>query len=172
MFGAMQKGASAYARVGIETGVVAASPHRLISMLFEGALIALSSAVQQMKAGSTAAKGQSISKAINIIDNGLRASLDKKVGGEIALSLDALYEYMSKRLLTANSTNQPDMVDEVQGLLRQLKSAWDAIGPTVAEQATGAEPASALPRVAEATMSAQARAFASLAPQPAKLKNA
>lgn len=169
MFGAMQKGANAYARVGIETGVVAASPHSLISMLFEGALVALSNAKQQMNAGSTAGKGQSISKAINIIDNGLRASLDKKVGGEIALSLDALYEYMSKRLLAANSANQPAMVEEVQGLLLQLKGAWDAIGPTVAAQAAGAAPVAP---ATTATMSAQARAFANVAQQPAELKKA
>lgn len=169
MFGAMQKGANAYAKVGIETGVVAASPHSLISMLFEGALVALSNAKQQMHAGSTAGKGQSISKAINIIDNGLRASLDKKVGGEIALSLDALYEYMSKRLLAANSANQPAMVEEVQGLLLQLKGAWDAIGPTVAAQAAGAAPVAP---AATATMSAQARAFASVAQQTTELKKA
>lgn len=170
MFGAMQKGANAYAKVGIETGVVAASPHSLISMLFEGALVALSNAKQQMSAGSTAAKGQSISRAINIIDNGLRASLDKKVGGEIALSLDSLYEYMSKRLLVANSANQPDMVEEVHGLLLQLKGAWDAIGPTVAAAAQAASAGAGVPGAA--TTSAQVRAFTNLAPQTVDLKKA
>jgi flagellar secretion chaperone FliS len=131
MFGSMKSGANAYAKIGVETGVLAASPHKLIVMLFEGAMIAVVTAIQQMKAGDIPGKGMSISKAIMIIDNGLRASLDKKVGGEIAISLDALYEYMSHRLLLANLNNQPEMLEEVHRLLSELKSAWDAIGSTV-----------------------------------------
>lgn len=140
MFGTMHKGANAYAKVGIETGVVAASPHGLVTMLFDGALVAISAALQEMKAGNPAAKGQAISKAIMIIDSGLRASLDRNAGGEIAASLDSLYEYMSGRLLQANLKNQPEMLEEVQGLLRELKGAWDAIGSGV-----GASPAQPVP---------------------------
>ena len=129
MFGSMKTGASAYANVGIETGVIAASPHKLIVMLFEGAITAVSNALQFMETNKVAAKGQSISKAIAIIDNGLRASLDKKVGGEIALSLDALYEYMSNQLLLANLNNDTAKLAEIRDLLRDLKTTWDAIGP-------------------------------------------
>lgn len=130
MFGSYQNhGASAYATVGIETGVISASPHKLIVMLYDGAIIALSNAVQHMDKGDIPAKGNSISKAIAIIENGLRASLDKKAGGEIAMSLDALYEYMNNRLVQANAQNQPDGVVEVQKLLRDLKSSWEAISP-------------------------------------------
>ena len=129
MFGSMKTGASAYANVGIETGVIAASPHKLIVMLFEGAITAISNALQFMETNKVAAKGQSISKAIAIIDNGLRASLDKKVGGEIALSLDALYEYMSNQLLLANLNNDKVKLTEIRDLLRDLKIAWDGIGP-------------------------------------------
>jgi len=128
MFGSSSGGANAYAKVGLETGVTAASPHKLIVMLFEGALVAVTTAQAQMKAGNIAAKGQSISKAIMIIDNGLRASLNKDAGGEIARNLDALYEYMSNRLLLANLNNQPDILAEVHKLLLDLKQAWDAIG--------------------------------------------
>lgn len=130
MFGSPQShGANAYAKVGIETGVIAASPHKLIVMLYEGAIVALSNAAQHLKNGDLAAKGHSISKAIAIIENGLRASLDKKAGGEIAVSLDALYEYMNSRLLQANLKNELEGLHEVQGLLRDLKSAWEAISP-------------------------------------------
>lgn len=129
MFGSMQSGANAYAKVGIETGVVAASSHHLIVMLFDGALAALAMGLQHMKTGNIADKGQAISKAIMIIDGGLRASLDKKVGGEIALSLDSLYEYMTNRLLLANLQNRTEIVEEVQRLLQELKSAWAAIAP-------------------------------------------
>ena len=128
MFGSSSKGASAYASVSLETGVASASPHKLIVMLFDGALVAVTVASVHMKAKNIAAKGQAISKAIMIIDSGLRASLDKKVGGQIAASLDSLYEYMSNRLLIANLKNQPEILDEVHGLLQDLKSAWVEIG--------------------------------------------
>lgn len=129
MFGSTRSGASAYAKVGIETGVVAASPHKLIVMLFDGALVALATAQQHMKTGDIAAKGLAISKAIDIIYCGLRASLDHNTGGEIAANLDALYEYMTNRLLVANLNNQPEIIDEVQHLLHDLRSAWEAISP-------------------------------------------
>jgi flagellar protein FliS len=128
MFGSMKSGANAYAKVGVETGVLAASPHKLIVMLFEGALLALNTALRQMEAGDIAGKGMSISKAIAIIENGLRASLDRKTGGEIAANLDALYEYMCNRLVLANRENRAEMLEEVARLLGELKGAWDAIG--------------------------------------------
>jgi flagellar protein FliS len=131
MFGSMKSGANAYARVNVETGVLAASPHKLIVMLFEGAMVAVSAAMRQMKAGDIAGKGNSISKAIAIIDNGLRASLDHKAGGEIAANLDALYGYMAGRLLIANRDNQVALLEEVHGLLAELRGAWDAIGTPV-----------------------------------------
>jgi flagellar protein FliS len=133
MFGSTPSGANAYAKVGMETGVIAASPHKLIVMLFDGALAALATALHHMKTGNIPGKGQAISKAIAIIDSGLRASLDHKVGGEIAQSLDALYEYMSNRLLVANLQNQPEIIEEVQRLLQDLKDAWEAIKSSAAQ---------------------------------------
>jgi flagellar secretion chaperone FliS len=134
MFGSRQTGVNAYAKVGIETGVLAASPHKLIVMLFDGALVSISNALMNMRAGNIGEKGKAISKAIMIIDSGLRASLDKKVGGEIAEGLDALYEYMSGRLLTANLKNDPTILEEVQRLLTELRDAWNQIGDTPAVQ--------------------------------------
>jgi flagellar protein FliS len=144
MFGSPQSGANAYVKVGEETGVAAASPHQLIVMLFDGALVALRAAQQHMKAGNIPAKGQAISKAIMIIDGGLRASLNMEVGGDIAKNLSALYEYMSKQLLIANLKNQPETLEMVHGLLLDLKQAWEAIGAqpaAPAEQATQKMPA-------------------------------
>ena len=145
MFGSTQNGVNAYAKVGIETGVAAASPHKLIVMLFEGALVAVSTALQHMKAGNIPDKGKAISKAILIIDSGLRAALDKKAGGEIAESLDSLYEYMGNRLLMANLKNQPEILEEVHRLLSELKGAWDAIGDVARQQQTGTAPAPTRP---------------------------
>lgn len=128
MFGTMKSGASAYAKVGVETGVMAASPHKLIVMLFDGAVTAVRSALVHMKAGNIPEKGKAISKAIQIIENGLRASLDRKAGGQIGENLDALYEYMQHRLLVANLQNEPEILQEVERLLNELREAWNAIG--------------------------------------------
>ena len=136
MFGTTSSGAKAYAAVGVETGVAAASPHKLVVMLFEGAMVAISSAIQHMQSGDIARKGEAISKAITIIENGLRASLDKKVGGEVALNLDALYEYMGNRLVIANLKNQQTVLEEVYQLLKGLKDAWESIAPTPVAQPT------------------------------------
>ncbi|MRX08169.1 flagellar export chaperone FliS [Pseudoduganella sp. FT25W] len=132
MFGSRQTGVNAYAKVGIETGVLAASPHKLIVMLFDGARVALNDALTGIRNGDIAFKGKSLSRAIMIIDSGLRAALDKKAGGEIAESLDALYEYMSNRLLLANVNSDPSIVEEVQRLLTELRDAWNAIADTPA----------------------------------------
>lgn len=128
MFGTMKSGASAYAKVGVETGVMAASPHKLIVMLFDGAVAAVRSALVHMTAGNIPEKGKAISKAIQIIENGLRASLDRKAGGQIGENLDALYEYMQHRLLLANLQNEPEILLEVERLLNELREAWNAIG--------------------------------------------
>jgi flagellar protein FliS len=128
MFGSMQRGVNAYAKVGLETSVISASPHKLIVLLYDGALVAVKNAANHMAAGNIAGKGEAIGKALDIINNGLRASLDKKGGGEIAANLDALYVYMAQRLLTASLQNKTAMLDEVQALLVDLRDAWTQIG--------------------------------------------
>ena len=130
MFGSTSRGASAYANVGMETGVVAATPHKLTLMLMDGATIAIAMAAKHMRAGAIKEKGKLITQAILIIDNGLRASLNHKVGdGELAGNLEALYAYMTRTLFTANVKNQPELLEEVHGLLSQIKEAWEAIDP-------------------------------------------
>lgn len=138
MFG-YNGGVNAYARVGVETGVVAASPARLIVMLYEGAIAACSLAIKHMRENNYAAKSADLTKAITIIDNGLRSSLDKSSGGEIAESLDRLYEYMSGRLYNANSKSDIAAVEEVIKLLKDLNEAWTALGeqPAGAQASTG-----------------------------------
>lgn len=145
MFGTMKRGVNAYANVGLETGVASASPLKLIIMLYDGALAALLGAKANMAAGNIAVKGAAISKAITIIDNGLRASLDKGAGGDIAENLDALYDYMSRRLLEANIKNDVGIVEEIHGLLADLRGAWIAIGDK-ADQPAGMPAASAMPK--------------------------
>ncbi len=136
----------AYAKVGIESGVSAADPHKLISMLYQGALQAIANAKNGILRKDIPAKGRAISQAISIINEGLNASLDKKVGGELAQNLSSLYEYMSKRLLTANLKNDMAALDEVARLLVDLKGAWDSIRPSGA--APAAAPIAAQPNAA------------------------
>jgi len=128
MFGSRQTGVNAYAKVGMETGVVAASPHKLIVMLFDGALVSIANALMHMRSNNIGEKGKAISKAILIVDSGLRAALDKKAGGDIAEGLDSLYEYMSARLLEANLKNDVEILEEVRRLLTELRDAWNQIG--------------------------------------------
>lgn len=118
----------AYAAVGVESRVNGADPHGLIVLLYEGALIAMAHAKFHMERNEIAEKGRAIAKAVAIINDGLRASLDMNRGGEIAGNLDALYDYMGQRLLLASLKNQPEIIDEVSKLLRDLKGAWEAIG--------------------------------------------
>jgi flagellar protein FliS len=132
MFAVMHNPKAAYNKVGIETGIDTADPHKLVLMLFEGAMLAVASASLHMQrregTQDIARKGKAISKAINIITNGLKASLDQEAGGEMAGKLGALYDYMSARLLHANLHDQPAVLDEVSHLLAELKGAWEQIG--------------------------------------------
>ena len=121
-----------YTNVGVETGVGSADSHKLILMLYQGALLAIASAKNQMLRKETAKKGKSISHAISIIESGLQASLDKNVGGELAHNLFSLYDYMCMRLVTANLNNDINALDEVSRLLNELKVAWESISQPAA----------------------------------------
>lgn len=134
-----------YAKVGIESGVLAADPHKLIALLFQGALLAITNAKNAMLRKDIPAKGVAISKAMAIIDEGLNASLDKDVGGELAQNLSALYGYMCMRLLEANLKNDAAKLDEVARLLNDIKGAWDSIRPGAAA-VTAAPPSAAAPQ--------------------------
>ncbi len=123
-----------YRQVGAQSEIMDADPHRLIQMLMEGALDKIAAAKGFMMRGVVADKGLQISFAISIID-GLRMSLDKELGGDIAANLDALYDYMGRRLLAANVENNPAYLDEVASLIKEVKSAWDAIPANVRKQA-------------------------------------
>jgi flagellar protein FliS len=127
-------GARAYARVGIESAVMSASPQQLLSMLFDGAKAAISMARHHMASGDIVAKGNAISKAVSIIDSGLKASLDAEAGGsagaELAANLSSLYDYINQRLLYANLRNDPGLLDEADRLLENIASAWREISAT------------------------------------------
>ncbi len=138
----------AYKSADVDTRVLAASPHQLVMMLFDGALAALAQAKAHMLQRNFAGQGAAISKAITIIDDGLKASLDEKTGGKIAQDLNALYEYMSLRLLLANLKSDPAILEEVSTLLQEVSGAWREIGKVSAgnSSATTSGMASGLPK--------------------------
>ncbi len=118
-----------YAKVGVESEVLGASPHRLIALLFEGALRDIANARKSISRNDIPAKGASISRAISIIGEGLNGSLNMEAGGELAQNLRRLYEYMTLRLAEANLKNDITILDETTRLLTELKEGWDGIRP-------------------------------------------
>ncbi|GHA06177.1 flagellar export chaperone FliS [Oceanisphaera arctica] len=128
------RGAGAYARVGIESNVMSASPHQLIMMLFDGAQSGLRTARLHMQNGNIAEKGKAISKVLDIVNNGLVAALDSEQGGELAERLESLYDYTARLLIQANLHNDQQRLDEAASLLESIGSAWREIG----ERAKGA----------------------------------
>ncbi len=128
----LESGLEQYKKAGAQVSVESTSPHRLIQMLMEGALEKINRAKGYMQRGDVAMKGSHISWAISIID-GLRMSLDKEGSGDIAKNLDDLYEYMARRLAEANLENDIEILDEVAGLLIEIKSAWDVV-PELVQQ--------------------------------------
>lgn len=119
--------AAAYAKIGVETNVSTADPHKLVLMLFDGALLSVNTAAAAIESKDTQTKIKHITKAIEIISMGLQASLDAESGGELAERLNALYEYMCIRLTLANAQNNTAPLVEVAGLLRDLRDAWSQI---------------------------------------------
>jgi len=122
-------GVQAYQKVGLESAVLSASPHQLVVMLFDGAHSALVRARLFLEQGNIPAKGEALSKAINIIDNGLKAGLNMEVESDLPENLAALYDYMVRRLLHANLRNDAEAIVEVEVLLNNIADAWKQIGP-------------------------------------------
>ncbi|EFD7982655.1 flagellar export chaperone FliS [Escherichia coli] len=118
------KGTQAYAQIGVESAVMSASQQQLVTMLFDGVLSALVRARLFMQDNNQQGKGVSLSKAINIIENGLRVSLDEESKDELTQNLIALYSYMVRRLLQANLRNDVSAVEEVETLMRNIADAW------------------------------------------------
>jgi flagellar secretion chaperone FliS len=119
-------GAAQYRKIGVHTNIDTASPHKLIQMLLDGALGKVHLARGLLEQHELAAKGEQISWAISIVD-GLKGSLDLNAGGEIAANLDALYDYIMRRLVLANLDNDPAILDEVARLLSEVRAGWNGI---------------------------------------------
>lgn len=113
-----------YADIGLETQVLGASPERLITLLYLGARAAIGQARIHMQEGRVAERGAAISKAIKIVDEGLKTGLNMEAGGDIAVNLARLYDYIVRTLLTANLKADPEQLDIADRLLADLAEAW------------------------------------------------
>lgn len=127
------RSASAYKAVGVETSVGRASPHDLVTMLFDGLLTALGSARSAMERGDIKSKCKQIMIAVRILEEGLKSSLNLQQGGTLAVTLDDLYGYCVLRLTQANARNDAAALAEVIALVEPVASGWKEIGAVAAE---------------------------------------
>lgn len=127
--------ANAYRQVEVQTGVDAASPHRLVTMLFDGLLDALAQARGAVAAGDIAQKAGALGRAVRIVDEGLKSALDTARGGALARDLGELYGYITLRLTYANLRNDTAAMDECKRLVEPLREAWLAIGDSATRPA-------------------------------------
>ena len=126
MFSSHRPAASAYRRLDLETSVAQADPHALVGLLYDGVLSAIGQARGAQRNGDVATRGQATTRALRILEEGLKASLDRR-GGEIASNLEALYDYMIRQLLGANASGDDARYAEVAAMLEQLSEAWNSI---------------------------------------------
>lgn len=126
--------ARSYTDIGLETQVLSASPERLITLLFNGARAAIAQARLHLEAGRVAERGAAISKAIRIVDEGLKMGLDRDAGGDIAANLANLYDYVVRELLQANLRADPQPLESADRLLAELAQAWQSANDPPAGQ--------------------------------------
>lgn len=121
-----KKGAQQYQQVNVSSEALDADPHRLIQMLLEAALTRLAQVKGAIERNDMPQKAHLLGKVTDIVQT-LQSSLNMSSGGEVSLQLERLYDYITFRILEASSQNDEQIIDEVMGLLLQIKSAWDAI---------------------------------------------
>lgn len=129
-----------YQTMKADQAVSGADPHRLIVMLMQGVIEKIAAARGCLAQGNRAEKAKQISWAASILD-GLRMSLDKEQGGEIAGNLDDLYLYMGEKLLQANIHDDDKLLEEVASLMKTILSGWMEIAPSRAQQGSAENPA-------------------------------
>ena len=131
-----KSGATQYQQVNGTSEVLDADPHRLIQLLMEAALTRMAQAKGAIKRGDMEEKARLLGRVNEIIQT-MQSSLDHDQGGDIAANLDRLYDYMLRRLIEATRHNDASMVEEVMGLLLEVKSGWDGIRQEYLQAADG-----------------------------------
>lgn len=128
------RSANTYKSVGLETSITGANPHQLVGLLFDGLLQALATGKGAILSGDIPVKGRAISRAVRILEEGLKAGLDANKGGELASNLRRLYDYCIIRTSEANLRNDAARLDEVIGLIKPVADSWNQIRGDVAVQ--------------------------------------
>lgn len=124
------KFAQQYANNYVETAVSEASPHKLVAMLYEGAIKNLNLAKVFIEHKEFGKKSVHINKALSIID-ALRNGVDLEVGGEVAENLYSLYDFCYRRSFEASSKNDAAMVHEVVEIITGLNESWNQMPESV-----------------------------------------
>lgn len=140
--GYRKKSAQTYANVGLQTEVLSASPEHLITLLYNGARAAIMQARLHLQQGNVAERGMAISKAIDIVDSGLKASVSLEQGGELAQNLITTYEIIIHNLLRANLQADDKKLELAEQLLSELGQAWTTSVDTQRTHAPSAAPLS------------------------------
>ena len=115
---------NSYAAVGLQTEVLSATPEELISLLIDGARTSTIKAMIHLENGEIAQRGEAISKAINIVDNGLKAVIDKEKGGEVADQLITTYDLILYHLTQANMKSEEKGLIIARDMLQSLGDTW------------------------------------------------
>ena len=123
---ANQKAIASYGDVKVTTGVATANNVQLIQMLFDGLLESLATAKGHIQNGAIVDKGKSIARASRIV-LGLQGALDFERGGDLANNLNGLYAYVTRRLLYVNARNDLDALEEIYGLMNEIRAAWEGV---------------------------------------------
>lgn len=129
------RSASAYKRVGVQTSIDGANPHQLIGLLYDGLLESLGKARAAIERGDVEVKGKEIGRSVRILEEGLKASLNDDMGGELAVNLRGVYNYSILRLTEANLKNDGALIGEVFKLITTVSDAWKSINPIQASNA-------------------------------------
>ena len=107
----------------VDNQINTATPERLIVLAYDGAIRFAKVGLEAMKARDLYQQSTSIGK-VQAIVNELAVSLDDSANPELARSLASLYNYMFDRLTEANIHDNAEALEEVIGLLSDLRSAW------------------------------------------------
>lgn len=128
------RSANSYKTIGLETSILGANPHQLVSLLFDALQQSLAIAKGAILSGDVVAKGRAIGKAVRILEEGLKAALDTDRGGEIAENLRIVYDICILRLTEANIRNDAAIVEEVIRLINPVCDGWQQIKVDAAVQ--------------------------------------
>ena len=135
MGGHADKGAASYHKLGLESQVLTSSPEQIITLLFDGAENAIKLAKIHMESGNIPLRGKAISRALDIINRGLLAGINHERGGDLAINLTLIYDYVCQKLLDANRHSRIEDLNEAERILNNISSAWREMVETAAREA-------------------------------------